>query len=434
MTGLLSQRTSPPYSEYPPEDYSYRRTILAAVIIILAIAGFAIGLVAPGLKSSGNRPLPDFPTISPSPTFMPVLVDTYWDVLYGNASQALLDSGVSSRSSLSPQCVHRLCNGSEDFSKLTVQQRALHYLIFHDDIFQKWALNEDYENVERMVQRYIITLFAFSTGLVKDGDDGKWITQTWSNKALWLSEDEECDWYGILCANREAYVKSKDFVDHTVLSAARGVSSIPGREVKQMPMIIEISLNRNNLQGTLPAEIFKLRHLEVFDLFQNRIKGEIHQNINLMQSLRRLWLHDTIELSGSIPAEIGQLTKLESLFLGGNKLTGTVPAEIENLSNVKTIALNDNKLEGPIPEKISKCVKLERLFLDNNNMDGTIPQEIGQLRSLEDFRLNTNQFTGDLPPQMTLLNNLKVLYLYENKFMGPIRDVTIAGWIHLGEL
>jgi len=46
------------------------------------------------------------------------------------------------------------------------------------------------------------------------------------------------------------------------------------------------------------------------------------------------------ELTGSIPPEIGCLTNLTSLFLGGNQLTGEIPSEIGNLTNLATLILS----------------------------------------------------------------------------------------------
>jgi len=48
-------------------------------------------------------------------------------------------------------------------------------------------------------------------------------------------------------------------------------------------------------------------------------------------------------LSGEIPPELGKLTNLSTLYLGGNRLRGCVPAslwEIEN-SDLNSLGLDD---------------------------------------------------------------------------------------------
>ena len=54
-------------------------------------------------------------------------------------------------------------------------------------------------------------------------------------------------------------------------------------------------------------------------------------------------------LSGSIPAEIGDLSELTHLNLSSNSLTGEIPRELGGLSNLQEIRLSGNSLTGCIP-------------------------------------------------------------------------------------
>ena len=47
-------------------------------------------------------------------------------------------------------------------------------------------------------------------------------------------------------------------------------------------------------------------------------------------------------LSGSIPAELGNLKNLTSLDLGSNTLSGSIPAELGNLKNLTSLSLGSN--------------------------------------------------------------------------------------------
>ncbi len=426
------------YQGYYDEDPNYwRRTIIAAIIIVLAIIGLAIGLLAPGIRVE-KRPNngvtgPLVPTFSPAPTAYMPPEGTFSD-LYTSAADILIRSEVSPPGTLSRQCRHILCDGDGDISRLTVQERALHFLVFQDATYKSWVFQgaDNNINTERVVQRYVITLFAFSTGLEKDAED-LWESATWFEYDKWLEGGNECDWFGLTCAPRSAYVSNRDFVDHTVMTNSRLKGDLPGSDVEEMDLVIGISLNKNNLRGQLPQEIFKLRHLERIELWKNQITGKIHGNIRLLTSLQRLWLHETKNLYGKIPSQIGDLTKLESIFLGGNRLSGTIPTVVGKLSKLNTFAAFDNQLEGNIPEELSSCTELQRLFLDQNNLNGTIPQMIGSLRQLEDFRIHDNKLEGTLPPQMTLLNNLKVLYVNNNMLTGSLSDAIVSGLISLGK-
>ena len=45
------------------------------------------------------------------------------------------------------------------------------------------------------------------------------------------------------------------------------------------------------------------------------------------------------QLSGSIPAELGNLANLKELYLIGNQLSGSIPAELGNLANLEIIPI-----------------------------------------------------------------------------------------------
>ena len=102
-------------------------------------------------------------------------------------------------------------------------------------------------------------------------------------------------------------------------------------------------------------------------------------------------------LSGSIPAELGNLGDLIFLDLGLNDLTGSIPAELGNLRKLKVLSLSKNKLSGPIPESLGNLTKLETLSLFGNGLSGAIPKEIGNLTKLETLFLSQNDLTGPIP-------------------------------------
>ena len=88
--------------------------------------------------------------------------------------------------------------------------------------------------------------------------------------------------------------------------------------------VTRLSLYRNQLTGEIPAELGNLTSLEFLSLYRNQLTGEI-------------------------PAELGSLTSLEFLSLYGNQLTGEIPAELGSLSNLTGLRLFSNQLTGEIP-------------------------------------------------------------------------------------
>ena len=58
-------------------------------------------------------------------------------------------------------------------------------------------------------------------------------------------------------------------------------------------------------------------------------------------------------LTGSIPTELGLLTKLYSLSFENNNHTGPIPSELGLLTKIGKLHLGNNSLTGAIPETLA---------------------------------------------------------------------------------
>ena len=105
--------------------------------------------------------------------------------------------------------------------------------------------------------------------------------------------------------------------------------------------VIELTLNDNNLTGTIPPELGNLANLKT--LYFAEIGG--HGGVN-----------ERNKLTGTIPPELGNLTKLELLALNTNELTGHIPPELGNLVNLRYLGLGGNSLTGPIPPELGNLL------------------------------------------------------------------------------
>ncbi|MCV9389328.1 LamG-like jellyroll fold domain-containing protein [Reichenbachiella ulvae] len=155
--------------------------------------------------------------------------------------------------------------------------------------------------------------------------------------------------------------------------------------------VTDLILPDNNLSGSLPAEI-----------------GDLTE-------LRNLSIHSN-SIAGTIPTEIGNLSKLEILSISLNEFEGSIPAEIGNLSNLIEIYLNNNNLTGTIPASLGQLSNLNLLYLYRNQLTGTIPVELGNLTNAADIAISFNNLTGAVPAELANLTNLEGLYLNNNEF------------------
>ena len=79
------------------------------------------------------------------------------------------------------------------------------------------------------------------------------------------------------------------------------------------------------------------------------------------------------------------------LSLGDNQLSGKMPAELGNLLSLERLRLNSNQLSGEIPAALGSLLNLQRLDLANNQLSGEIPAALGKIPNLS---LDGNQLSG----------------------------------------
>ena len=183
--------------------------------------------------------------------------------------------------------------------------------------------------------------------------------------------------------------------------------------------VTHLALYSNQLTGEIPAELGDLSNLEVLTPYSNQLTGEIPAELGGLINLVRLDLAAN-QLTGEIPAELGGLTNLESLDLAANQLTGEIPAELGDLSNLAQLSLAVNQLTGGIPAELGNLTNLELLLLEINQLTGGIPAELGSLTNLTILRFDGNQLTGEIPAELGGLPNLVALSLQYNQLTGEI--------------
>jgi len=248
----------------------------------------------------------------------------------------------------------------------SVQSRALSWLI--DDV--AYPCPQD----SKTVQRYVLAVFYYGTGggnwdecsAPEDSADPESVEE--ANNACnkeaedqgrtgdtdaWLGPSSECTWGGILCFSE-------------------------GSNSSKSGCLEVISIDDNNLVGTLPFELQELSELRIFHAEgeEDRIGG----------------------LTGKLPPQLGNLKDLEEFDVNYNQLTGPIPDSFfGGLVKLRELDLNDNEFTGPISDQIRNLKELQLLQLHVNFFEGNITPALGELKKLVLLSVDTNRFKGSMP-------------------------------------
>ena len=174
-----------------------------------------------------------------------------------------------------------------------------------------------------------------------------------------------------------------------------------------------VDLASNQLSGTIPAELGNLTNLQTLHLVGNELSGGIPTWLGSLTNLQWLDLGHNA-LGGAIPVELSNLTNLQTLHLYNMQLSGTIPTWLGSLTNLRGLSLAHNALEGTVPVELSNLTNLQILQLADMQLSGTIPTWLGSLTNLRWLTLNTNQLAGTIPGELGNLNNLELLTLNNN--------------------
>ncbi|XP_020966131.1 piriformospora indica-insensitive protein 2-like isoform X2 [Arachis ipaensis] len=141
---------------------------------------------------------------------------------------------------------------------------------------------------------------------------------------------------------------------------------------------LKIDVSHNNLEGNLPNEFANLKNLTLMDLRSNKFSGGLTLSLEEMCSLEEMVLSNN-PLGGSINVlKWEKLKNLEVLELSNMGLIGEIPESISELKKLRFLGLSDNNLTGTLSPKLESLPSLNAIYLSGNNF-------IGELKFSKDF-------------------------------------------------
>lgn len=380
--------------------------VVVGSLLIMFLVIILVVLLREGESSSSTEEVVTSPTIAPfekateSPTTSPTVVTdpTLSPVVSAGGAtegptQSIVDEGEMYLRNL---VLDTGITTDDDLNdEISPQSRALAWMVeSFSSSFPDWQL----------VQRYALATFFFAT----EGDN-------WNENEGWLTDLPECEW----------------------LSPSDCYNGV----------VIGLSLDSNNLGGTLPKELGILIHLEEIMLDAGtgtRISGKLPQFLASCTRLKLLSLFGHA-LSGNLSDDlVRSWPDLVRLDLSGNTISGQLPSSLGELGRLRTVFLNSNNFTGRIPISYGSTVA-GQLELDGNNLagpfpNGTLPNMVSlsfahnQLTSLPEtimapklrrLAAHDNELGGGLPG-FAAIDTIEEIALSRNKLTGPIPWMSLA--------
>ncbi|KAL7568273.1 hypothetical protein ACA910_022612 [Epithemia clementina (nom. ined.)] len=193
-------------------------------------------------------------------------------------------------------------------------------------------------------------------------------------------------------------------LSHNELSSLRGLDGAAAS-------LQEVQVTHNRLSPWMPTELYALTNLQrLYMNLQQPLPYNNNDNDDNNNSNNTTTNNNT--KIQSLATELGLLTNLLELYGYDSGWRGTIPSEIGNLSKLQVLSLSDNALTGTLPATaMNQLINLQILSLHSSSSDdsdssddaspgmsltGRVPSFANSPRLTKLF-LSNNEFTGPLP-------------------------------------
>ncbi|CAL9015682.1 unnamed protein product [Prunus brigantina] len=181
-----------------------------------------------------------------------------------------------------------------------------------------------------------------------------------------------------------------------------------------------LNLSYMELTGTIPPHLGNLSFLVELLFRNNSFHGTLPHELSYLRRLKLISFGYN-NFMGYIPSWFGSFPKLQSFNLFGNQFSGSIPVTIFNLSTLQVIDLRTNQLSGGVPRELGNLTMMKEIYLDHNYFN-VIPNEIGSLNVLEKLYVQWNALKGHVPMAVFNMSFLTNLALYGNNLSGGLPD------------
>ncbi|CAL8150794.1 unnamed protein product [Prunus armeniaca] len=177
--------------------------------------------------------------------------------------------------------------------------------------------------------------------------------------------------YNLLSSELPLYLGSNNYIQKLDFSSNRFHGAIPFSFFQQARNLTSFNVSNNNFSGPIPSSNC-LKHssplTRLLDFSSNKFQGSISRGLGECSELQ-VFRASHNNLSGFLPVDIYDATKLEELALPLNSIYGPISDRIVNLTNLPILDLSINQLSGVLLINLGKLSKLKLLTLGYNHLE-----------------------------------------------------------------
>ncbi|KEH21564.1 putative protein kinase RLK-Pelle-LRR-XI-1 family [Medicago truncatula] len=234
----------------------------------------------------------------------------------------------------------------------------------------------------------------------------------WNTSEACFNISDRCTWDDIFCNDAGSIKAIK--IDWGSKLATPNLSTLNYSAFNNLESLV---ISGSDLDGTIPKEIGHLSKLTHLDLSHNYLKGQLPPSIDNLRQLNYLDISFNF-IQGSIPPELWLLKNLTFLDLSNNRFKGEIPSSLGNLKQLEDLDISSNYIQGSIPLELVFLKNITTLNLSHNRLNGNLPISLTNLTKLVYIDIAYNFLTGILPPNFGQLKKLQVLMLKNNSIGG----------------
>ncbi|KAH6809992.1 hypothetical protein C2S51_027775 [Perilla frutescens var. frutescens] len=228
------------------------------------------------------------------------------------------------------------------------------------------------------------------------------------------STTDHCEWNGITCDD------GRRVAEISLQGHALGLRGLDELDLLAFPNLITFQLTQCGLRGSIPTEIGHLSKLTYLNLSRNVLSSPLPLSLANLTELKVLDISYNHNIFGDIPPVIGSLSKLTHLILSGNSLLGELPLSLANLTDLQVFEISDNEIYGVIMPEIGNLERLVYLDFSNNYISGSLSSTMSQLTRLEFLKMDGNRLEGVFEAGIEKLPSIKTISLTRNSIRGWI--------------